>query len=109
YYLQKVRHYGASKAYKSKHKRMLTIQLITALFFYILLIACFAIYPYFGAYLLASYFIRLFVQVMVYHSAMKKLQVGDLLIFLPLLDIIYYFYTCFGGFVSLFKKKVKWK
>lgn len=109
YVLQKTRHHGASKAYKGKHKWMLSLQIASAVIFYLSLIICVILYPQFWMYILASYMFRLLTQAMVYRSAMKKLQVLDLLPLLPFLDIFFYFYTSFNGFFSLFKKDVRWK
>jgi glycosyltransferase involved in cell wall biosynthesis len=109
YSSQKLRHHGASKAYKAGHKRMLSSQLISAVLFYALLMAAFFIYPGFWEFLLIAYLFRLLVQVIVYQPAMKKLQALDVLAYLPILDFVYYFNTCVNGFRSLFKRNVKWK
>ncbi len=109
YSLQKARHHGASKAYKSKHKWMLSMQVSSAVIFYIAFIAGMFLYPEFRIHLAAAYFVRLAVQMLIYRSAMKKLQVLDLLLFIPLLDIFFYFYTAFNGFLSLFRREVRWK
>jgi len=109
YSLQKTRHHGASKAYKRKHKWMLSLQISSAVLFYAFLIACGLMYPQFWVYIVAAYFFRLFIQILVYRPAMKKLQVLDLLVLLPILDIFFYFYTSFNGFFSLFKRDVRWK
>ena len=109
YSLQKARHHGASKAYKSKHKWMLSMQVSSAVMFYIAFIAGMFLYPEFRIHLAAAYFVRLAVQMLIYRSAMKKLQVLDLLLFTPLLDIFFYFYTAFNGFFSLFRREVRWK
>lgn len=109
YSTQKLRHHGASKAYKAGHKRMLTSQLLSAAIFYVLLIAAFFIYPEFWEFLLIGYLFRLLVQVLVYQPVMKKLQTLDIMAYLPILDFIYYFRTCVYGFLSFFRRKVKWK
>lgn len=109
YSLQKTRHHGASKAYKGKHKWMLSLQVSSALVFYISLIVYGFLYPQYWMYLVAAYVLRLIIQILIYKPAMKKLQVLDLLPLLPLLDIFFYFYTSFNGFFSLFKRNVRWK
>ena len=106
---QKTRHHGASDAYKSKHKRILSAQLISGLLFYVFLTFGFIYYPHYWYFLLASYLLRLVIQFVMYYPAMKKLNVLDILVYLPILDIIYYLMTCLNGFISLFKPKVKWK
>ncbi len=109
YYFQKIRHHGASKAYKARHKRMLTSQLLSAVIFYILLIIAFFLYPQFWEFLLIAYLLRLLVQVVIYQPTMKKLQTLDIIAYLPILDFVYYFNTCVNGSLSLFKRKIKWK
>src|SRR5690606_21992169 len=59
YYKQKARHSGASTLYKGSHKRMLAIQLISALLFYFMLTACFVLYPEIWYVPLSMYGIRL--------------------------------------------------
>ena len=109
YQKQKTRHHGASGAYKSKHKRMLSTQLISGLLFYVLLTICAIYYPQYWEFLVAGYLLRLFIQFVIYYPAMKKLDVLDILVYLPILDIVYYLMTCLNGFISLFRPKVKWK
>lgn len=109
YALQKTRHHGASEAYKGKHKWMLSLQVGSAVTFYVFLILSFFLYSGWWPYLLGAYFLRLIIQLLVYRPCMKKLQVGDLLLFLPIMDIFFYFYTSFNGFFSLQRKDVRWK
>src|SRR5690606_10624268 len=66
YSLQKARHHGASKAYKSKHKWMLSMQVSSAVIFYIAFIAGMFLYPEFRIYFAAAYFVRLAVQMLIY-------------------------------------------
>src|SRR5690606_23812619 len=109
YSLQKTRHHGASKAYKRGHKWMLSLQISSALVFYISFLVCGFLYLQFWMYILAAYLLRLLIQVLVYRPTMRKLQVLDLFWLLPFLDIFFYFYTSFNGFFSLFKREVHWK
>ena len=109
YALQKTRHHGASEAYKGRHKWMLSMQVGSAVVFYLFLILCLFLYPAWWTYLVGSYLLRLLIQLLVYRPCMKKLQVGDLLPLLPIMDIFFYFYTTFNGFFSLFKKETRWK
>lgn len=109
YALQKTRHHGASKAYKGQHKWMLSLQIGSAVTFYVFLIVCIFLYTEWWPYLLGSYFLRLIIQLLVYRPCMKKLQVADLLPLLPIMDIFFYFYTSFNGFFSLLKKETRWK
>lgn len=109
YFTQKIRHHSASKAYKGAHKRMLSLQIITAVLFYILLALCLLIFPLYWEGFVLLYLTRLLVQLLVYQKSMKALSVLDLLVYLPILDFAYYFYTSFNGIFSIFNRKVVWK
>lgn len=109
YALQKTRHHGASKAYKGKHKWMLSLQVGSAITFYVFLVFSLVLFPMWWPYWVGGYLFRLIIQLLVYSPCMKKLQVGDLLPFLPIMDIFFYFYTSFKGFSSLLKKEIRWK
>jgi len=109
YARQKRRHHGASSAYKTRHKWMLSMQMASAVIFYLSLVVCGFLYPEFWMYLAGAYVLRLLLLLLIFRPAMKKLQVLDLLAWLPLLEIIFYFYTCFNGLLSLFRKETRWK
>lgn len=109
YYRQKTRHAGASKAYKSGHRRMLARQLISAVLFYLACIVCVAVLPLYWPYVLGMYLLRLVAQTLVYYPIMSKLQVKQLFWWLPLADVFFYFYICINGFFALFKNDVQWK
>src|SRR5690606_34795294 len=108
YYKQKARHSGASTLYKASHKRMLAIQLISALLFYFMLTACFVLYPNLWYIPLSMYSVPLLSQFLVFNRIYTKLVVRDLLIWFPLLDILYYFYICFNGLFNRRKKQTSW-
>ncbi len=108
YYKQKGRHSGASLLYKNKHKRMLATQLITSVLFYIMLAVVLALYPTYWLYASGAYLLRLLCQLLVFHKIYKNLDVKDLLIWLPVLDIIYYFYICLNGLLNRRKKQISW-
>jgi biofilm PGA synthesis N-glycosyltransferase PgaC len=109
YARQKRRHHGASSAYRARHKWMLALQMGSAVVFYLSLIVCGFLYPEFWMYLLGAYLLRLILQLLIFRPVMKKLQVLDLIAWLPLLDIIFYFYTSFNGLLSPFRKETRWK
>jgi len=109
YYKQKARHSGASILYKGRHKIMLGTQLITALLFYLTLIASIVLLPSYWYFALGIYFLRLIFQILVFGPIYKKLAVSDLLIWLPILDLYYYFYICLNGLFNRSKKQVSWK
>ena len=108
YYKQKGRHSGASVLYKGRHKRMLGTQLVSAVFFYIVLIASFISYPTCWYIPLAFYGTRLLAQFFIFTPVYRKLQVSDLLIVLPFLDLFYYFYICINGLFNRRKKDISW-
>lgn len=109
YYKQKARHSGASVAYKKTHQWMLGTQLITAILFYITLIASFIIFPTYWYIGIAVYIIRFLTQIIVFRPIYIKLAVKDLLIWLPLLDAFFYFYICINGLFNRKKKIKSWK
>lgn len=109
YYKQKARHSGASVIYKKRHQRMLGTQLITSFLFYCALILTAIIFPHYWYIPLAAYLIRLITQILVFRSIYRKLAVFDLIWWLPLLDIIYYFYICINGLFNRKKKSISWK
>lgn len=108
YYKQKARHSGASTLYKSRHKRMLATQLLSALLFYLLLMVCLVAYPAWWYIPLGMYGLRLLSQFLIFNWVYRKLQVRDLLIWLPLLDVCYYFYICINGLFNRGKKQTSW-
>lgn len=108
YYKQKARHSGASTLYKSRHKRMLATQLLSALSFYLLLMVCLVAYPAWWYIPLGMYGLRLLSQFLIFSRVYRKLQVRDLLIWLPLLDVCYYFYICTNGLFNRGKKQTSW-
>ena len=109
YYKQKARHSGASTLYKGRHQRMLGTQLITAALFYLAIVVAIAIVPQYWYIGIAAYLIRLICQVLIFRPIYKKLEVSDLLLWLPILDLYYYFYICFNGLFNRSKKQVSWK
>lgn len=109
YYKQKARHSGASVLYKGKHKRMLATQLISAFLFYVLLIACFLLFPSLWYIPLGIYLLRLLSQYIIFGKIYKKLQTKGLLLWLPFLDVFYYFYILINGLFNRKKKQSSWK
>ncbi len=108
YYKQKARHSGASTLYKRKHKRMLATQLLSALLFYLMLFVCFVLYPSLWYIPLGIYSIRLLSQLLIFNRIYAKLAIRDLFIWLPILDVLYYFYICINGLFNRRKKQTSW-
>lgn len=109
YYRQKTRHAGASKAYKPGHRRMLALQLVSAVLFYLACVVSLAVLPHYWPYVLGMYLLRLTAQLLVYYPIMAKLRAKRLFWWLPLADVFFYFYICINGFFALFKSDVQWK
>lgn len=109
YSLQKIRHYGAGKAYKPAHKRLLTLQFVSALLLYCTAVALVLLVPAWWPWVLGGLCLRLILQWIVYVPIFRKLSSGDLAPWLPVLDIIYYFYQASFSLSALFRKKVQWK
>jgi glycosyltransferase involved in cell wall biosynthesis len=108
FFSQKIRHQGAGKAYKNHHKKMLSLQIVSAILFYLLMGVLLIIKADWWL-IVSVYSIRLLVQIIVYLPALKRLKYADLIWFLPLFDFIYYIYIMLLSFITLFRKKVEWK
>lgn len=108
YNKQKARHSTASVAYRKKHQRTLALQLTSAVLFYVMLAVSALIYPEGWPYLIGIYLVRLLAQVVVYRSCFKKLNTLDLIWWLPLLDMIFYFYISLNGLFNRHKKQISW-
>lgn len=108
YLKQKKRHFGAGKLYKTKHKFILSAQIIIQFLFYVTLVLsmCFktTLYPALGV-LGLSIIIRCFV----YPRILKRLNYGDLRWWFPILDMLLFIFLVFNGILSIFVKKVQWK
>lgn len=109
YYKQKARHSGASVMYKKSHQWMLATQLITSVLFYLFLGIAAIIFPQFWYIPLGAFFLRYIIQLLTFKPIYNKLAVKDLLIWLPILDLFFYFYICFNGIFNRKKKIKSWK
>ena len=109
YYKQKARHAGASVIYRRPHQWMLATQLLTAISFYILLIVCILLFPSIWYYAGAAFMLRYLSQMVVFSAIYKKLAVKDLLLWLPILDVFFYFYICINGLFNRKRKVKSWK
>ncbi len=108
YFNQKLRHQGAGKAYQPEHKKILGVQAASGVLFYLFLLALIALEAQWWV-LLSVYLIRIVIQLLVYVPCFKKLNCADLIWWMPILDIIYYFYLLILSFTSVFKKRLEWK
>ncbi len=105
---QKRRHSGAGKAYRTRHRRILTVQALSGTFFYLALFALLAIGSPWWA-IVPAFVLRLVIQIIVYWPLFSRLRAADLAWWLPLVDFIYYFYIVALNGITLFKKKAQWR
>ena len=108
YWNQKMRHLGAGKFYKTSHQKKLSIQAISAIAFYILLIACYALQIE-VVLICVLLFLRLLAQIFIFYKAMLRLQSKDLIYWVLILDLFYYIYLSILSIRGLFRKKIVWK
>jgi biofilm PGA synthesis N-glycosyltransferase PgaC len=108
WYRQKKRHFGVGKIYKSRHRRMLTLDAVSGFLFYILLTLC-LFFNFETLLALGLFMFRLIFQVIIYRKLFKRLDGKDLLWYLPILDMIYYIYLNIFGLTGSFIKTTKWK
>jgi len=108
YLRQKKRHFGAGKLYKSKHKFILSFQIIMQFLFYTLLIFLMFFKPaMFIA--LGVFALSIIVRSFVYPRLLKRLNYPGLRWWFPLLDILLFIFLVFNAIVSIFVKKIQWK
>jgi hypothetical protein len=105
---QKKRHFGVGKIYKTRHKRMLSLDAISGFLFYILLTLC-LVFNFEPLVALGLFMFRLIFQLIIYAKLFKRLNGKDLLWYLPVLDMIYYLYLNTFGLIGTFIKTTKWK
>lgn len=105
---QKTRHMGVGKLYKSKHRSMISVDALSGLLFYLLLIACLVlrVEPLWVA---GVFLLRWMVQLFVYNKIFKKLHESSQLWYLPIFDFVYYIYINVFGVIGTFIKTKQWK
>jgi biofilm PGA synthesis N-glycosyltransferase PgaC len=108
WFVQKRRHMGVGKLYKSNHRRMLSFDALTGFSFYILLILSLAL-DYDPLPALGIFVFRLIAQLIIYSRTFSKLHVKNLLWYLPLFDLVYYVYLNIFGLIGTFIKTTQWK
>lgn len=104
WYRQKRRHLSTGKYYSRESKRRLAGLSLSLLLFYPSLAVALIFFPLFYV-PLGLYGVRLISQMFIYGFAMKRLKETKLLFFLPLLDIMYFFYYGYMGMITLFSRK----
>jgi poly-beta-1,6-N-acetyl-D-glucosamine synthase len=107
--IQKKRHLSTSKYYKLSHKYLLTVEPLSRVLFWFLVIALCIVSPYWYA-SLGIFFIRLIVQQVIFYSAMKRLNEKQLLPMSIIFDVILPFINLNLYIANSFTtKKNKWK
>ena len=108
YLRQKKRHFGAGKLYKSKHKFILSAQIICQFVFY----AAFVVLLFFKQTLyvaLGILFLSILIRCFVYPRLLKRLNYSELRWWFPFLDVLLFIFLVFNAILSIFVKKVQWK
>ncbi|QQL51502.1 glycosyltransferase [Mucilaginibacter ginkgonis] len=105
---QKRRHMGAGKMYKTRHKRLLTLDAFTGLLFYAALFVCIGnpitLYSALGMLVL-----RWLLQLIIYIKPFKHFWGKDLLWLMPFYDLFYYLSINVFGLMGAFGRTKKWK
>lgn len=109
YQRQKSRHFGAGRAYKAKHKFMLTMQAFSVIAFYLLALLVLILQTPYWPVVIGAYVLRLVCQLLVNIPIMKRLQVKDLIWWYPIMDFLHFIYISFMGVFALFRKNIHWK
>ena len=108
YLRQKKRHFGAGKLYKTRHKFILSLQIIFQFLFYGFFVTLMFFKP--GMYVaLGILSLSIIIRCFVYPRLLKRLSYGKLSWWFPILDVLLFVFLVFNGIVSIFVKKVKWK
>jgi hypothetical protein len=108
WFRQKKRHFGVGKIYKTRHKRLLSLDAVSGFLFYILLTLC-LVFNFEPLLAIGLFMFRLIFQLIIYSKLFKRLNGRDLLWYLPVLDMIYYLYLNTFGLIGAFIKTTKWK
>ncbi|MRX45997.1 glycosyltransferase [Pedobacter puniceum] len=108
YWIQKMRHLGAGKFYKASHQRSLSLQVISAISFYMLLLACYVLQIE-VIIISVLLFLRLLAQIFIFYKSMLRLKSKDLIYWVLILDLLYYLYLSILSIRGLFRKKIVWK
>lgn len=91
YWFQKRRHVSTARYYKGTHRFLLGLFAAINLLLYPAWMAC-MLYSDFAVEALLLLVIKMILQAIVYNSVMKKLEVFDLFLLFPLMDLAFLFY-----------------
>lgn len=108
YFKQKKRHGSAGKLYKSKHKWILSLQIVFQVVFYASLLFL-AFLPNGLYFAIGIWLFSILVRAFVYPTLLSRLNYPELRWWFPFLDVLLYVFLMFNGVVSIFVKKSSWK
>lgn len=108
WFFQKKRHMTTGVFYKSFHKFVLVMEPLSRAFFYASLVTCFFHQP-FLYFALGIYGFRLVVQYVVFLFLTMRLKEIDLLLFLPLFDIMMLFINLNIAVSNFFNKRARYQ
>ncbi|WP_457271646.1 glycosyltransferase [Pedobacter sp. UYEF25] len=110
YLRQKQRHFGAGKMYKSSHKFLLSLQIITQFLLYTSIIACLFLNMETLLFASAVFVFFILIKAFIYPKLLNKLSSESMSWWFPVLEILLYLFLTINGFLGLFgNKKVHWK
>jgi glycosyltransferase involved in cell wall biosynthesis len=110
YYIQKRRHHSVSRHYRWNHQMLLGALALSHVLHYVLLLILWMVAPAYWPVLLLIYSVRMSVVLLVSGGAGKRLGQGDLLPYLPLLDLLYLLYYFLFAPALLTDSRIrKWK
>ena len=105
---QKRRHLTTSAYYRFGHKFLLGLYSLSLLLFYLVFVLMlslnFSVFPVLGLFVL-----RLTLQYLILRGCFRRLNEKDLILFIPLLEIVLLLLNTGIGITNLFRKPNKWK
>ncbi len=108
WFVQKRRHIGTGRSYKSKHQLQLFMNSFSALLFFSSLVALLILH-YEWRIILSLYALKILIQLPILYSSSKKLHEADLLWFFPLLEFLMALLQPVFFFTNLVTKQTPWK
>ncbi|HWZ14875.1 MAG TPA: glycosyltransferase [Mucilaginibacter sp.] len=108
WFRQKRRHFGVGNLYKSRHRKMLSLDALSGFLFYVLFILC-LVFNFEPLLAIGIFIFRLIFQVIIYRKTFSKLDGKQFIWYLPLFDMVYYIYLNVFGLIGSFIKTIKWR
>lgn len=108
YFRQKLRHFGAGKAYRVEHQRILTLQFLADFLFNTLALLLLAL-QFNTAVVGSVYILKQIIQSSIYYPILKLMRYPNLVFFLPIFDLLYPFYILVVLTSRSIKTTNRWK